>query len=97
MLTVNNPNRQMVLERNPNFHGETIRSRARPAMREGRAARDAGQRCRSSTRRLQPEKETIPYWNKFLQGYYDMSGILRQLRSGRADRLRRRGHAHRAR
>jgi hypothetical protein len=25
MLTVNNPNRQMVLERNPNFHGETYR------------------------------------------------------------------------
>ena len=21
------------------------------------------------------EKETIPYWNKFLQGYYDASGI----------------------
>ncbi len=21
------------------------------------------------------EKETIPYWNKFLQGYYDISGI----------------------
>jgi oligopeptide transport system substrate-binding protein len=21
------------------------------------------------------EKEQIPYWNKFLQGYYDASGI----------------------
>ena len=21
------------------------------------------------------EKESIPYWNKFLQGYYDQSGI----------------------
>ena len=21
------------------------------------------------------EKESIPYWNKFLQGYYDTSGI----------------------
>jgi hypothetical protein len=21
------------------------------------------------------EKESIPYWNKFLQGYYDASGV----------------------
>ena len=37
MLTENNPNRQMVLERNPNFHGETYRGRG-----GGRRARPAG-------------------------------------------------------
>ncbi len=32
--------------------------------------------CHSSTRWcISLEKEAIPYWNKFLQGYYDVSGI----------------------
>jgi oligopeptide transport system substrate-binding protein len=33
-------------------------------------------RCRLSTKPCYSlEKETIPYWSKFLQGYYDSSGI----------------------
>ena len=30
------------------------------------------------------EKESIPYWNKFLQGYYDASGISSDKRSSRS-------------
>ncbi len=76
MLTVNNPNRRMVLERNPNYFGETY-----PAEGEGDDAangllEDAGKPIPFIDRAVfSLEKETIPYWNKFLQGYYDASGI----------------------
>jgi ABC-type transport system substrate-binding protein len=76
MLTVNNPNRQMVLERNPNYYGETY-----PAEGEADDAAqgllvDAGKPVPFIDRAVfSLEKETIPYWNKFLQGYYDASGI----------------------
>jgi len=78
MLTVNNPNRQMVLERNPNYRdqGETYPAEGEPADAASGLMKDAG--------RVLPfidkvvfslEKEQIPYWNKFLQGYYDASSI----------------------
>jgi oligopeptide transport system substrate-binding protein len=38
MLTENNPNSRMVLERNPNFHGETYPCEGEPGDRGGRAA-----------------------------------------------------------
>jgi len=76
MLTVNNPNRQMVLERNPHYGGETYPAEGEP----GDAARgllaDAGKALPMIDRVVfSLEKEQIPYWNKFLQGYYDASGI----------------------
>ena len=76
MLAENNPNSRMVLERNPNFHGETY-----PA--QGQAG-DAGAGLLADAGKAIPfidevvfsrEKEDIPYWNKFLQGYYDASAI----------------------
>ena len=76
MLTENNPNARMVLERNPNFRGE-------PYPAEGETG-DAAQGLLADAGRTMPfidrvvftrEKEGIPYWNKFLQGYYDTSGI----------------------
>ncbi len=75
-LTVNDPNRKMVMARNPHFHGETY-------PREGEAG-DAAAGLLSDAGRPLPfidkvvyslEKESIPLWNKFLQGYYDTSGI----------------------
>ena len=76
MLTVNNPNRQMVLERNPNFHGETYPSEGEPGDLEAGLLADAGQPLPFIDRIIfSLEKEDIPYWNKFLQGYYDASGI----------------------
>ena len=76
MLTVNNPNRQMVLSRNPNFHGETYPSEGEPGDKAADLLEDAGRSLPFIDRiNFSLEKETIPYWNKFLQGYYDSSGI----------------------
>ncbi len=76
MLVENNPNARMVLARNPNFRGE-----AYPC--EGEAD-DAAAGLLADCGRTMPfidrvvfsrEREGIPYWNKFLQGYYDASGV----------------------
>jgi len=76
MLTVNNPNRQMVLERNPNYRGETYPAEGEPGDAERGLLKDAGKPMPFIDRVVfSLEKEQIPYWNKFLQGYYDASGI----------------------
>ncbi len=76
MLTENNPNRRMLLERNPNFHGERYPAAGEPADREAGLLDDAGMALPFVDRILfSLEKESIPYWNKFLQGYYDVSGV----------------------
>lgn len=76
MLTLNNPNRQMVLERNPNYHGETYPAAGMPGDREAGLLDDAGRPLPFIDKAVYSlEKESIPYWNKFLQGYYDVSGI----------------------
>ena len=76
MLTVNNPNRQMVLERNPNYRGETYPRRGERRDRKDGLLVDAGKTMPFIDKVVYNlEKETIPYWNKFLQGYYDTSGI----------------------
>ena len=76
MLTINNPNRQMVMERNPNFHGEAYPENGVPGDREAGLLDDAGKPLPFIDKIIfSLEKETIPYWNKFLQGYYDTSGI----------------------
>jgi ABC-type transport system substrate-binding protein len=87
MLTVNNPNRQMVLERNPNFPGEVYPSEGEAGDAEAGLLKDAGQRIPFIDKVIfSLDKEQIPIWNKFLQGYYDVSGItVRQLRPGGTD------------
>ena len=76
MLTVNNPNRQMVLARNPNFHGETYPAEGEPGDREKGLLDDAGRALPLIDKIVfSLEKEAIPTWNKFLQGYYDTSGV----------------------
>ncbi len=76
MLTVNNPNRQMVLERNPNFRGELYPREGGPGDAQAGFLEDAGQRMPFIDKVVYSlEKEAIPTWNKFLQGYYDVSGI----------------------
>lgn len=76
MLTINNPNRQMVLARNPNFHGEKYPAEGMPGDAARGLLRDAGKPMPFVDRVVYSlEQETIPYWNKFLQGYYDVSGI----------------------
>jgi ABC-type transport system substrate-binding protein len=77
MLTVNNPNLRMVLERNPNFHDERYPSEGEPGDRAAGLLRDAGKRLPFIDKVLYSlEKESIPRWNKFMQGYYDQSEIL---------------------
>jgi len=76
MLAVNNPNLRMVLERNPNYRGEAYPSEGEPEDRKSGLLADAGNKSPFIDRIVfSREKEGIPYWNKFLQGYYDQSGI----------------------
>ena len=76
MLTENNPNLRMVLTKNPNFHGELYPTEGEPGDAERGLLLDAGKPLPFVERiEFSLEKESIPYWNKFLQGYYDTSGI----------------------
>jgi ABC-type transport system substrate-binding protein len=76
MLTENNPNARMVLERNPNFRGETYPCDGESADRAHGLLDDCGKPLPFIDKVVfTREKEQIPYWNKFLQGYYDASGI----------------------
>ena len=76
MLTVNNPNRQMVMERNPNYHEEPYPTEGEPGDGPAGLLRDAGQRLPFIDKIVfSLDKESIPRWNKFLQGYYDRSGV----------------------
>jgi ABC-type transport system substrate-binding protein len=75
-LSENNPNQRMVLSRNPNFSGEFYPAEGDPGDREAGLLDDAGKPLPLTGKVVFTlEKETIPYWNKFLQGYYDVSGI----------------------
>ena len=76
MLTENNPNLQMVLERNPNFHGELYPAEGEADDEANGFLTDAGKALPFIDKVVYSlEKENIPQWNKFLQGYYDASGI----------------------
>lgn len=76
MLTENNPNLRMVLVSNPNFHGESYPKEGTDADRSEGLLDDAGRSMPFIERAVYAlEKEAIPRWNKFLQGYYDNSGI----------------------
>ncbi|MEK7747774.1 MAG: ABC transporter substrate-binding protein [Nitrospirota bacterium] len=94
MLTLNNPNRQMVMKKNPNFHLELYPSESGTATPIITASagpgenneekdqenelllRDAGKPLPFIDKVVYSlEKENISVWNKFLQGYYDASGI----------------------
>ena len=76
MLSVNDPNRVMVLERNPHFAGEPYPSTGEAGDARSGLLNDAGRTMPFIDKVVfSLEKESIPYWNKFLQGYYDLSSI----------------------
>ena len=76
MLSENDPNRRMVLSRNPNFHGQTYPCEGEAGDRAGGLLDDCGKPLPFLDQAIfTREKEAIPYWNKFLQGYFDASGI----------------------
>lgn len=76
MLVENNPNARMVLRRNPNFRGEAYPCDGTPEDAEAGLLDDCGKRMPFIDEVVfSREREGIPYWNKFLQGYYDASGV----------------------
>ena len=76
MLRENNPNARMVLVRNPNYHGDTYPCEGEEEDRAANLLKDCGEPLPFiDTVVFTREKESIPYWNKFLQGYYDASGV----------------------
>jgi len=76
MLSVNNPNLEMILERNPNYRGDLYPSEGDVGDREAGLLADAGKPMPFIDKVVYKlETESIPSWNKFLQGYYDASGI----------------------
>jgi len=76
MLTVNNPNLQMVMQRNPNYMDEFYPTEGDVGDAEAGLLVDAGKKIPFIDKMVfSLEREGIPIWNKFLQGYYDSSGI----------------------
>ena len=76
MLTKNNPNRNMVLEKNPNVHEMYYPTNGAEDDKKLGYLTHAGARLPLIDKAIYTlEKESIPRWNKFLQGYYDNSEI----------------------
>lgn len=76
VMTVHEPNRQIRLVRNPNFQGEPYPAEGEPGDAAAGLLADAGRSMPFIDQAVySKESETIPYWNKFLQGWYDASGI----------------------
>jgi oligopeptide transport system substrate-binding protein len=75
-LSENNPNQRMVLSRNPYYDSERYPNEGEAGDAAAGLLADAGKPLPLIDKVVfSLEKETIPYWNKFLQGYYDASGI----------------------
>ena len=76
MLVDNDPNSRMTLAANPNYRQDTYPCEGEVGDREAGLLDDCGRRLPLIERVVfARERESIPYWNKFLQGYYDASGI----------------------
>lgn len=75
-LTENDPNSRMVLEKNSNYHEEYYPDEGESTDSSLDLLDDTGKRLPFIERVIFTlEKENTSYWNKFLQGYYDISGI----------------------
>ena len=69
-------NMEITMVKNENFHGETYPSEGEIGDKEKGLLKDAGKALPLIEKLVfKMEKENIPRWNKFLQGYYDASGI----------------------
>jgi len=79
-LAENDPNKQMRLLANPNYRDEvypSLSSEVRETLNIPKELyKDSGKKIPFIKEVIYSlEKESIPLWNKFLQGYYDASGI----------------------
>lgn len=77
MLAENNPNRRMLLLKNPNYRGELFPESGEEGDAGNGLLADAGKPMPFFDMAVYSlEKEDIPSWSKFLQGYYDTSGVV---------------------
>ena len=75
-LDVIDPHKEIVLKRNEHFHAEFYPSHSEPEDGKLGLFSDAGKHLQFIDMAVYKlEKEFIPRWNKFLQGYYDVSSI----------------------
>lgn len=75
-LVENNPERRMLMLKNPNFHADFYPSVGMPDDQEKGLLANAGKKLPFLDQVMfSLEREGIPYWDKFMQGYYDRSGI----------------------
>lgn len=75
-LAENNPNQRMVLVKNPYYHDDFYPTEGEADDKSNGLLDDAGKSLPFIDKVIYIlEKENIPYWNKFLQGYFDASGI----------------------
>ncbi|MBA2650972.1 MAG: ABC transporter substrate-binding protein [Tatlockia sp.] len=76
MLSENNPNSRIVLSRNPNFRKDYFPTTGTMTDMLRGYLNHAGELLPLIDQAVYTlEKESIPRWNKFLQGYYDASGL----------------------
>ena len=76
MLTENDPNSRMVLDKNPNYREAYFPSSAPIEDVIKGYLHHSGERLPLINQAIYTlEKEAIPRWTKFLQGYYDLSGV----------------------
>lgn len=86
MMVKNDPNSEITLARNPNFHEEYFPSEGAPGDLEAGYLADAGKRLPFiDVAHFHLEREVLPLWTKFLQGYYDRSGEVHSNTSGYFD------------
>ncbi len=75
MMVKNDPNSEIILERNPNYHPDFFPTEGAPGDAEAGFLADAGKPVPFVDRAVfRIEKESLSLWTKFLQGYYDRSG-----------------------
>ncbi len=75
-LVENNPNKRMRLLANPNYHQDSYPVDGLAKGADPSLLNDAGKQLPFIKEVIYSlEKESVPLWNKFLQGYYDASGV----------------------
>jgi len=75
MMVKNDPNSEIVLQRNPNYRKDFFPTEGAPGDREAGYLVDAGKPIPFVDRAVyRLEKSGLSLWTKFLQGFYDRSG-----------------------
>lgn len=87
LMASNDPNSEIILERNPNYRDDFFPSEGESGDLEAGFLADAGKPIPFVDRAVfRIEKESLSQWTKFLQGYYDRSGEVHSQPAGLFDR-----------